>query len=271
MRKKKYNGSTTPPAGKRYDASSEKEENIIGKRIAEARKAKGMSIATFSKYLENYGLKISVSGAGKWETGFCIPNAYQFIAICSALEIEDQLAFFMKDYVPALNEAGTRKVAEYRDDLVATGKYRPVQNIITPISYVNMPVSYLRVSAGTGAFLDDGGFETVSFPSDRVPSGADFGVYVSGDSMEPAYHDGQIVWVHQCETLSPGDIGVFIYDGDGYIKLYDEQEPDESEAEEYTDSYGVVHPKRILISYNKAYEPKTVCPGVYFQIVGRVL
>ena len=28
-----------------------------------------------------------------------------------------------------------------------------------------------------------------------VPAGAEFGIYVSGDSMEPRYHSGQIVWV----------------------------------------------------------------------------
>ena len=50
-----------------YDAETEKDENIIGKRIARARKQKGMSIAAFSKYLENFGVKITSGGAGKWE------------------------------------------------------------------------------------------------------------------------------------------------------------------------------------------------------------
>ena len=30
----------------------------------------------------------------------------------------------------------------------------------------------------------------ISFPEDKVPDGADFGIRVSGDSMEPVYHDG---------------------------------------------------------------------------------
>ena len=42
----------------------------------------------------------------------------------------------------------------------------------------------------------------VSFPEKSVPKGADFGVRVSGDSMEPVYHDGQIVWVEECETVT---------------------------------------------------------------------
>ena len=143
--------------------------------------------------------------------------------------------------------------------------------ITSIITYISMPVSNLCVSAGTGAFLDEGNFEMLEFPADKVPTGADFGVRVSGNSMEPTYHDGQIVWVRECESLSPGEVGVFIYDGEGYIKVYDEQEPDEEHAEEYTDSYGVVHPQPVLHSYNPAYEPRAIKFGALFQIVGRVL
>lgn len=271
MRMKKEKAATAPIGGQRYDAAAEKDENIVGMRIAEARKKKGMSIAAFSAFLKNYGVEISTGGAGKWETGYSIPNAYQLIAICNALDIEDQIPFFMKDYVPALNDAGMKKVAEYKADLVASGKYRPAPRITSIITYISMPVSNLCVSAGTGAFLDEGNFEMLEFPADKVPTGADFGVRVSGNSMEPMYHDGQIVWVRECESLSPGEVGVFIYDGEGYIKVYDEQEPDEEHAEEYTDSYGVVHPQPVLHSYNPAYEPRAIKFGALFQIVGRVL
>ena len=44
------------------------------------------------------------------------------------------------------------------------------------IRYLDMPVSDLPVSAGTGAFLDEGNFEMVSFPESSIPDGAEFGV-----------------------------------------------------------------------------------------------
>ena len=137
------------------------------------------------------------------------------------------------------------------------------------IRYLDMPVSALPVSAGTGAFLDEGNFEMVSFPESSIPDGAEFGVRVSGDSMEPVYHDGQIVWVQQCETLRTGEVGVMIYDGQGYIKAYAEQEPDDPEA--YLGSDGVRWMQPVLVSYNKAYAPKPVSPELEFRIVGRVL
>ena len=255
----------------KYNAADEKEKNIIGQRITEARKSKGLSLLSFSKLLATYGVTISTGGAGKWETGYSIPNAYQLIAICNALDIMDQLPSFMGNYMPALNDTGLKKVEEYKADLVASGRYRPSPKLTTIITYVRIPVSNLCVSAGTGAFLDEGNFEMIDFPADEVPTGADFGVRVSGDSMEPHYHDGQIVWIHECETLSPGEVGVFIYDGEGYIKVYEEQDPDEGSADDYTDSYGVIHRQPVLWSYNPAYEPRPVRPSALFQIVGRVL
>lgn len=270
MRMKKETSAIDLIGGQRYNAAAEKDENIVGMRIAEARKKKGMSIAAFSAFLKNYGVEISTGGAGKWETGYSIPNAYQLIAICNALDIEDQIPFFMKDYVSALNDIGLKKVAEYKADLVASGKYRPAPKTTT-ITYILMPVSNLCVSAGTGAFLDEGNFEMLEFPADRVPEGANFGVRVSGDSMEPVYHDGQIVWVQECEQLAIGQVGVFVYDGEGYLKMYSEQEPGKDVAEEYIDSYGVLHAQPVLESYNRKYEPRVVRPGAVFQIVGKVL
>ena len=83
-----------------YDATVEKQKNIIGKRISEARKLKGMSLAIFAKYLERFGLNMTSGAVGKWETGDTVPNAYQLIAICTALEIEDAVPYFMENYEP---------------------------------------------------------------------------------------------------------------------------------------------------------------------------
>lgn len=254
-----------------YNAVEEKEHNIVGSKISEARKKRGMTLADLSACLEGLGVKISRGAASKWETGETVPNAYQLLAVFNALGIEDRMSYFMAKYAPVLNDAGMRKVEEYKADLIASGRYKPAPRITSTIRYIEMPVSNLAVSAGTGAFLDEGNFEMISFPEDKVPDGADFGIRVSGDSMEPVYHDGQIVWVQECDQIGIGQVGVFIYDNEGYLKIYNEQEPDQDVIEEYTDSYGTVHPQPVMESYNQKYEPRVVQPSAVFQIVGRVL
>ncbi len=252
-----------------YNAAKDRECNYIGNQIRAARKSMKLSLEQLSQILMGYGVDIGRVAVNKWEKGISIPSAYQLLAVCAALHLEDGFDYFVSNTKrPLLNAEGRRKVKEYREDLIASGKYREVPPVLE-IRYLDMPVSDLPVSAGTGAFLDEGNFEMVSFPESSIPDGAEFGVRVSGDSMEPVYHDGQIVWVQRCETLRTGEVGVMIYDGQGYIKAYAEQEPDDPEA--YLSSDGVRRMQPVMVSYNKAYAPKPASPELEFRIVGRVL
>ena len=274
--KKKQPGTAISvyPAKKQiYDSVKERENNYIGIRIQQARTSRGLSRGAFAELLSNYGITVHRQGLWKWEVGGAVPNAYQLIAICHALEIEDGIEYFTgaPKKSDELNEAGMKKVTEYRKDLVATGLYKPRRMPASEVLYVEVDVGILGASAGTGDFLDEGGFEKVSFPESAVPKNADFGIRVDGNSMEPVYHDGQIVWVKRCDRLAPGDIGIFTYDGSGYIKQYSEVEPKESNRDAFTDSEGVIHLQPVLISYNREYAPIRISPHAPFGIVGRVL
>ena len=274
--KKKQPGTAISvyPAKKQiYDSVKERENNYIGRRIQQARTSRGLSLAAFAELLSEYGLTVHRQGVGKWELGGSVPNAYQLIAICHALEIEDGIDYFTGTPKKSdeLNEVGMKKAAEYRKDLVATGLYTPKKIPVGEILYIEVDIGILGASAGTGDFLDEGGFEKVSFPESAVPKNADIGIRVDGNSMEPVYHDGQIVWVKRCDRLSPGDVGIFTYDGSGYIKQYSEAEPEEAYREAFTDSEGVIHPQPVLISYNREYAPIRISPHAPFGIVGRVL
>ena len=74
------------------------------------------------------------------------------------------------------------------------------------------------VSAGTGNFLVDGPKETVCIDESILPEDTTFGVRISGDSMEPEFHDGQIAWILQQESVANGEIGIFALNGEAYIK-----------------------------------------------------
>lgn len=176
-----------------YNAVSEREDNIIGQKIADFRAANKMSLTDLRILLEIHGISITNASISKWETGASVPNIYQFIAVMQALGIDENISFFTRA-AAQLNPEGLRKLREYRDDLIATGKYRVVAKHSYEEECIDMPISTLSVSAGTGTFLDEENFETISFPKSAVPDRADFGVRVCGDSMEPVYHDGQIAW-----------------------------------------------------------------------------
>lgn len=259
-----------------YNAEQERRENIIGQRIQEVRKAHGVSLEGLGYLLSQYGIDMKQTGIGRWESGTVIPNAYQLMALSHIFQIEDPKTFFTESPTDAdaLNEEGLRKVREYKEDLIASGKYRPApapaagSNVL---KFREMPMSLLPVSAGPGAFLDENNFELRRFPADEIPDGAEFAIRISGDSMEPVYSSGQIIWVQLCKQLRPGEVGIFEYDGNGYVKMYDEQYPEETFLDEYTTSDGQVLPQPVLVSYNEAYAPRPVNPNTSFSVIGKVL
>ena len=258
--------------GAGYNAEAERETNIVGTRIQEARKDLGWSLATMAQRLRAYGVDLGKTALSKWENGDSTPNAYQFFAVCRALGMDDRVSSYCADYEPELNAEGRKLLAQLKRDLIASGNYRPEPKPLPVIQFREMPVAYITAAAGTGNYLDDTeAYEMLSFPEDEIRPGADLGIRVSGDSMEPVYHDGQVVWVQKCDTLNPGEVGIFDYDGKSFIKVYQEQEPEEKFAEEFTDSYGAVRKQPVLLSYNRSYQPIVVSPYNTFHIFGRVL
>lgn len=255
--------------GDRYNADEEKEKNTIGRQIEIAREELGLSRADLRYLVGTYGVNLHRDIVRRWEIGETTPTCYQLIALCYALNLENGFEYF-GSLPRKLNKEGRRKVAEYENDLVASGRYAP-EPFIHEIEYIDMPLSYLPVSAGTGEFLDEGNYEMISVPKSTVPAGAKFAIRVRGDSMEPTYNDGQLIWVQETKELHPGDVGVFFYGDQGYMKSYNLREPDEELRDDFTDVDGVVHPQPVLISYNKKYDPIFVSPETRFEIVGRVL
>ena len=84
----------------------------------------------------------------------------------------------------------------------------------------SLPLYDLPVSAGVGVALDEEATETISVRDTTRTREADYALRISGNSMEPRYHDGDILLVQECETLEFGELGIFILDGSGFFKVY---------------------------------------------------
>lgn len=70
-------------------------------------------------------------------------------------------------------------------------------------------------AAGNGFYFDDIPTETIEAP--YMP-GADFIIGVNGDSMEPTYSDGDLVYVEKRQILNVGEIGIFTIHNECHIK-----------------------------------------------------
>lgn len=76
-----------------------------------------------------------------------------------------------------------------------------------------------KASAGAGYDLDnDDIWETIRIKDVPEADEADFIVEVDGDSMEPNYHDGDLVFIKLSSEVPLGSVGLFRKGGCGYIK-----------------------------------------------------
>ena len=226
----------------------------IGKVISEMRALHGMSQSVLAARLSMAGAEVSNQAVSKWEKNQTMPSAKQLLILCAVLGIEDVLGEFTNGRFgcwTGLNDEGRRKLEEYHQLLKESAKYASAEKARERLR--SLPLYSLAVSAGTGQFLDGENYEMIEVGSE-VPEGANFGVRVAGDSMEPRYHDGQTVWVRQQRSLMTGEIGIFLYDGWAYLKQLKAGED-----------------CMALHSLNRKYSDITVSPELQLRVLGKVL
>lgn len=175
-------------------------------------------------------LGVDNSLISNWERDINKYDIDMLIPLSEALDISvNDLVGFYTDYsldpqeeklvqlFRKLDEPDNKLIIDLAETLL---KYKEMaqMNLQLVINTIQKPLYYLAVSAGTGQFLDSDDYEMKDFPEDVVPRESTFAVRVSGDSMEPDYPDGSIVFVQHAKNLNPGEVGVFVLNGDGYIK-----------------------------------------------------
>lgn len=140
-----------------------------------------------------------------------------------------------KSPLAALDQGGDRPPLEPKAPKATT----PPEEIV----YYVISGFYQPMSAGTGAEAGDGEPEDFMLTK-RPPRGASYVAPVSGDSMEPTFHDGDRLFIHACDQIAPGRIGVFFMDGKQWVK-------------ELGDG--------VLVSHNPAYAPIPITADVRCQ------
>ena len=231
--------------------------NSIGAIIAQNRKKLKMTQPELSSRLAERGINISYKTISGWEKGLAEPGAMTFLEVCRILEVSDiyEAIFGENPFNRAskLNNKGKEKLDDFLDLLFDSHKYEKNDPEIIDITSRRIKLFDTRVSAGTGNFLYGDSYEWIE-AGDEVPKKTDFALRITGDSMEPRYLDRSIVWVQQRDSLTSGNIGIFLLNGDAYCKKYQEKDN-----------------QVVLISLNKKYPPIQVNENDEFKIFGKVL
>ena len=228
----------------------------IGEVIAKHRKNKKLSQIELAEKLAEKNVSVTNAAISAWEKGNSMPTAESLLAVSEILEINYIYTEFIGenplDPFRNLNEQGKKKAFEYITLLEQSGEYEKPRAEIIPFEPRIMKIALMPTSAGTGNYLDDENF-TETEVYEPVPEKADFGVYLDGDSMEPRFKNGQLIWIEKTETLESGDIGLFFYDGMTFFKKLLNKE---------TGTF--------LISLNPKYKPIPVTDLSDFKIFGKL-
>ena len=194
-------------------------KNSFGETLVELRRAKKYMQKDVAAKLAGHGFDVSAKTIYNWEKSISQPSIPQFLALCDIFGVDDVLWRFAglhRGPYAGLNQAGRLKAREFIDLLFHIDMYRDDPEEVSKAPRI-LRLYDIPASAGTGSFLDDSSYEMIEAP-DYVPAGADFALRVSGDSMEPLFQDGQVIWVRGQEVLNSGDIGIFTYFDDVYCK-----------------------------------------------------
>ena len=117
-------------------------------------------------------------------------------------------------------ELASVSVSEKKSIAPKRAKILSTPSTVSGVGKRNILLYDLSVSAGTGVYLDDAETSEITIPDNDKTRIADFALRINGSSMEPKYHDGDIVLVEDTDSVEVGELGIFVLDGNGYFKMF---------------------------------------------------
>ena len=167
-------------------------------------------------------LGISYQAYSAWERGVKEPSKEKVRRL-------EQILRVPKDYFTeieivrlynTLSNKGKNQIVEYARDLVQKEKTQQVISVSENFYEYHV---YEKMSAGIGASVyDDCDYDTVYFNEELAH---DFASWVSGDSMEPKYHNGSVALIRETGFDYDGAVYAVVCNNQTYIKrVYREEE-----------------------------------------------
>lgn len=145
------------------------------------------------------------------------------IKICKGLNIKPENLMDLDDTIISESITTLIKLAPPRQKRVldfANEQLNEQNNKVLHINSHNIISEEVAVygyaSAGTGETLIDGVEFTTQY-NGHIPN-HDFALQVNGDSMEPLFEDKEIIFVDKTKQINSGQIGIFVIDGEAYLK-----------------------------------------------------
>ena len=196
-----------------------------GEIIRKRRREKGMN-------QEELGAKVHIgkNAVGAWETGRSRPDLSSVPVICEALGLTLEEFYGIRKVsvekadVPEDFAVRYEALTDYHRQIVLHEMDALLMLQETPMKeqrrFIRIYRNDLAACAGPSYMIGEASGEPVWIEKNPLTEKADEIIYVSGNSMEPDFHDGDQVLVQHCAAVRPGEIGIFTNGDAGYMKVY---------------------------------------------------
>lgn len=209
--------------------SKQRELTAVSRSIRRHRERLGMEQKELARRLG-----VPASAVSNWETGFSKPTLGVLVPICGALGISLYELFGLGDPMMKFTPREQSLVSKYHG--LSEGHKCAVDNLVDSLGAaeaadeapeITKLIYFSRqLAAGIGdpGDFDDEG-EPIYLYSSELTDSADYVFTVNGDSMEPVYHNDDMVLIRRfpdCGEILSGEVGAFIIGNEAYIKEYRE-------------------------------------------------
>ena len=199
----------------------------FGDRLKQARENKGYNQKQFAEHLGVTPTRLNYWEKDKREPDVAIiKQIAQILDVSSDWLIGNNLINENVDITLSANEK--QHIKKYRSldhygrkavDSVLDIELERCSVVVEMPHMISLPMVELKASAGAGQWLGEDEYtEWVDVLDTPEARRANVVIEVSGDSMEPQYHNGDKVLVKLQPTVEQNEIGIFIVDNCGYIK-----------------------------------------------------
>ena len=167
-------------------------------------------------------LGISYQAYSAWERGIKEPSKEKVNRLEQLLKVSK--GYFTEIEIVrlynTLSNKGKNQVVEYARDLVQKEKTRQVMSVSEKLYEYHV---YEKMSAGIGASVyDNRNYDTVYFNEELAH---DFASWVSGDSMDPKYHNGSVALIRETGFDYDGAVYAVVCNNQTYLnRVYREEE-----------------------------------------------
>ena len=214
---------------KKRQTAALKHLHTVGARIRYYRESRGMEQKEIAAQLG-----ITPNAVSNWENGRTRPDLSLLPPLCEILNITLYELYGIDKPVDRYSDREQLLVAGYR--ALSDGHRAAVEQMIDSLKSAEaaarcpaltvLTACSRQLAAGLDANTDfEAEGEPVYLYSSPLIRQADLVFPVSGNSMEPVYHDGDLVLVQrapECPALHYGEIGAFLIGSSTYIKVYAE-------------------------------------------------